>query len=398
MGLLLSIVIPTHNRAKYAIYAIKSILKIESNDIELVVTDTSTNDLLQEMLKKDALLEDKRLKYIRPVDKLDMTGNHNAAVSHATGEYLCLIGDDDTITEELIDVAKWALENNIEIIAPNIVANYAWPDFKSITFGNKHASRLYIPRKVKGISYHDSVSAYRGALKNAAQGTDNMPKIYHGLVRHSVLEKLKQVSGNYFWGSSPDVSGAVGLALCSTQFVVIDYPLTIPGASGGSNTGRSALKQHTGKLSSEDQTKTFVEKGWSVGVPKFFSVETVWAHAAIETIQRINPATVSDFNFAKLLAVCKVLHPEYLKEIVTAEQEVILAYQLMPSQFHAAIKKGIWHYRIKRLFYIIRRALRPTASGGRLFIPNLQTVEETPPALENYLKSKTWEVKDFLKS
>lgn len=387
---LLSILIPTHNRAKYAFYAIRSILKIESNLFELVVTDTSADDHLQKMLEQHALLLDGRLKYIRPEEKLDMTGNHNRVVSHSSGEYVCLIGDDDTITEELIDAARWALEQDIEVIAPNVVSNYAWPDFKSIHFGFKHASRLYIPRKVDGVKYHDSANAFKNALGNAAQGTDNLPKIYHGLVKRSVMEKIKHISGNYFWGSSPDVSGAIGLALCTSKFVTVDYPLTIPGASGGSNTGRSALNQHKGKLTSEEQTKTFVEKGWSLGVPKFFSVETVWSHAAIETIQRLKPESVSQFNYAKLLAVCRIRHGEYSDEIKQAEREIINTYQLAPSSLQSAIRNEIYSYQIKRFFYVFRRVLTPTASGGRLFIGHLKTIEEAHEALKNHLTHKGW--------
>lgn len=389
---LLSVVIPTHNRSQYAYFAIRSILSIEDNRLELVVSDTSGDDKLWLMLNEDdrGLLSDPRLKFLRPKEKLDMTGNHNHVVSAATGAYVCLIGDDDTITEEALAAADWAINNDIEIIAPNVKANYAWPDFLSKHFGTKHSSRLYVPKSVAGIKWFDSKTAFKNAMENSAQGTDGLPKIYHGFVRRSVLEKIKGLTGNYFYGSSPDVSGAIGLALCSARFVTFDYPLTIPGASGGSNTGRSAMNQHKGKLTSESQTKSFEKKGWSKGVPKFFSVETVWAHAALETIERIDASLIPSFNYAKLFAACRILHPEYKAEINQAIADRLAVGDLSKFKLQQGILIEILRYRLKRFGYLSRRLLHPTASGGREFIPNLETIEATPGALKDYMSKNGW--------
>jgi hypothetical protein len=119
----------------------------------------------------------------------------------------------------------------------------------------------------------------------AAQGTDGLPKLYHGLVRRDLLEELKRRSGQYVHGSSPDMSAAVALSLVCPEFVSINYPLTVPGGSGGSNTGRSAMNQHRGRMGEDSQTKAFVNQGWSLGVPRYFAVETVWAHAALDTLR-----------------------------------------------------------------------------------------------------------------
>lgn len=389
---LLSIVIPTHNRAKYAFYAIRSILSINDDRFELVVSDTSDSNQLFEMLASEGeyLISDPRLHLLRPKQKLDMTGNHNNAMSEANGAYVCLIGDDDTITADIILATEWANKNNIEIIAPEIVSNYAWPDFKSVYFGTKHSARLYLPKVVGGVKYHDSRTALTNALYGAAQGTDGLPKIYHGIVEKRLLDKIKEISGNYFFGSSPDVSGAISLAFASKEFVTISYPLTIPGASGGSNTGRSAMNKHKGKLDSESQTKSFKENGWSEGVPKFFSVETVWAHAALETIKKNDPMYLNEFNYIKLAAVCTVLHPEYKIEIDKAIVEYSLSLGENLEEIKKLISKEVLRFRFNRLLYIFNRLLRPTASGGRLFVGGLNTIEETSKVLKNHLDNNGW--------
>jgi len=388
MKTLLSVVIPTHNRARYAIHAIASLLAIRSDELEIVVSDTSTDGELSAQLTAQAclFLDDPRLKYVRPIGRLDMTGNHNAAIKAASGEYVCLIGDDDTITADALLAAAWAKDRGIEVIAPNVVANYVWPDFRSRLMGAGHASRLYIAKRFGGAVIHDSALALASALRNAAQGTDGLPKIYHGIVKRTVLERIRELSGAYFHGSSPDVSGAMGLALCSKSFVVVDYPLTIPGASGGSNTGRSAMNTHKGKLSQESQTQGFEAGGWSQGVPRFFSVETVWAHAALETIRRIAPHQVAEFNFARLIAVCRVLHSEYALEIDQATAEVAPVVGSTAIMVHEQIRVEMKRYRQARLIRFVKRLLKPTAAGGRAFVPKLETIAAAPEALVRHLK------------
>jgi hypothetical protein len=384
---LLSIAIPTHNRARYAIPAIQSILAIADPRLEVVVSDTSTTGELAACMadRCNAWVTDPRLNYFRPQEKLDMTGNHNAAIAAASGEYVCLIGDDDTISADALLAAAWAKDKGIELIAPNVVTNYVWPDFRSRYLGSAHASRLYFAKRFGDMHVHDSSLALASALHDAAQGTMGLPKIYHGIVKRSVLERIRELSGAYFHGSSPDVSGAIGLALCSQSFVVVDYPLTIPGASGGSNTGRSAMNTHKGKLSQESQTKGFEAGGWSQGVPRFFSVETVWAHAALETILRIAPHQVAAFNFARLIAVCRVLHPEYASEINHATVEIEHIVGSTKAMLHEKIRVEIKRYRHDRLIRFLKRLSRPTAAGGRTYVSGLDTIAAAPHALEQHM-------------
>jgi len=378
---LLSIAVPTHNRARYAVHAIRSLLSLQDARLEVVVSDTSTDGELARWVAGSEDAKDPRLVYFRPPERLDMTGNHNAALAACRGGYVCLIGDDDTVTADAVAAAAWAHEQGVEVIAPNVVANYVWPDFRSRYFGAGHASRLYIAREMGHGRMADAAQAFEAALTQAAQGTDGLPKIYHGIVDRRLLERVRQRSGQYFHGSSPDVSGAIGLAMCCERFLVVDYPLTIPGASGGSNTGRSAMNTHKGKLSQESQTSAFEAQGWSVGVPRFFAVETVWAHAALETIRRIDASRLARFNFARLLAACTELHPEFAAEIDAAKAEAGACNGLPAPELERRIAQERWQFRQTRWRRLLGRALRPTAAGGRAYVGGLETVAQAPAAL-----------------
>lgn len=390
MKYLLSIVIPTHNRFRYALKSIESILKLRDERLQIVVSDTSSNRDLAEYiaeLKKDYCYPES-IKYIIPDFPLDMTGNHNLAISNANGEYVCLIGDDDTVLPDCLNAAEWAFNNGFEIVSQNIVVNYVWPDFRHRFFGDSHSGRLYIDNIRDGYIVKNSINALLVSLENAAQGTNYMPKLYHGVVKKSLLDKIKVISGEYCHGSSPDVSLSIALSLMTDTFVEITYPITIPGASGGSNTGRSAMNKHKGTLSSELQTQAFKNTGWSEGVPRFFSVETVWAHAALKTLEMMGSTHIRYFNYAKLIALCKERHPEYLTEINSAINFLINSEYSDSIGFSKSIFYNQLLCKIEKIRYYLNRILIPTAAGGRFYISNISDVYEAQEAYVEFSKSK----------
>ena len=94
MGRLLSIVIPTRNREKYCIEAIKHIMTFMEDCFELVIKDNSDSDIIEQYVSKNP---DIRLKYHRTQGRLNSVINMDEALSYAQGEYVCMIGDDDTV-------------------------------------------------------------------------------------------------------------------------------------------------------------------------------------------------------------------------------------------------------------------------------------------------------------
>jgi len=391
---LLTVVMPTHNRSEYAKSAITSVLALPNPDLQLVVHDTSDTDDLEKFVL--ATIHDERLKYVHHPQRLSMTENHNAAMGAADGEYVCLIGDDDTIMPEAMDAVAWAASQGIDSLSPLVVANYAWPDFRSRFFGMGHAARVYVKRQFGSSCRCDAGYGLKLALKGAAQGTENLPKVYHGFVRRSIMEALRERSGAYFHGSSPDVSGAVGLAMMLPFFVEVNYPLTLPGASGKSNTGRSAINTHKGALAKDTQTAEFAVSGWPVEVPKFFSVETVWAHAAIDTVRRVDESHLKDFDFIALYATCWLRHQEYRGETMQAFRNgKWRRWQTVDAPLVSLILRMAQLTAI-HLMRLARRALRPTAAGGRFYISDISTIAEAQDLLCAHLAEKKSKFSDSI--
>ncbi|QEY62226.1 glycosyltransferase family 2 protein [Metapseudomonas lalkuanensis] len=357
---LLSIVIPTHNRSKYAIECVKSILETNSNEFEVVVHDTSDDSC--ELKAWAVSVSDDRLRYVHWGESLSMTQNHEKAIALASGEFVCLIGDDDSVSSQIILAAKFADRMGIDILTPEIKAMYSWPDFKTRFYGRAHAGKLYLGKISRKIVKKNSAQALKISLDNACQGTEGLPKLYHGLVRKTLLDELRKSTGLVFYGTSPDISASLGLALVSTHFYVVDFPFTIPGASGGSNTGRSAVNRHKGDIKNDPHMRPFKNLTWPKELPFFFSVETVWAHAAWETLSFRAPELLVDFNLSRLIAVCKARHSDFRAPIEQAETYLFGVEGRRYSS--EAVRLARLGFFFERLVGKIKRMLHPLPNNG----------------------------------
>ena len=123
---ILSVIIPTHNRQRYAIDAITSILK-NCPDTEVVVTDTSDTREIEEKLSH--WIQSGRLVYDHPSQAWDVVRNFENGLALATGNYLVFLGDDDCLGPDIERIANWATLSGIDAISSSLAASYFWPDF-----------------------------------------------------------------------------------------------------------------------------------------------------------------------------------------------------------------------------------------------------------------------------
>lgn len=307
----LSIIIPTRNRMAYVTASIQSILSISSPDLELIIQDSSDSNDLEGWILSNIF--DKRLRFNYSLPPVSMTENFNKAMHMSSGEYVCVIGDDDGVNPEIVEAAHWARDNELDALVPQVSASYCWPDFQSRYYGMRHAGKLYV-KSFSGLkSYPDVDAEMRKCVLNAGQGTFSLPRVYFGLVRRQCLVEVYKKTGNYFHSVSPDVFSALAVANYSKRVCVLDYPLIVPGSSAASNAGRSAMGKHKGRLGDDPHMQSFQDLKWPEIVPAFFSVQTVWAEAAVEALQVIGRADLlRQFNIPLLHALCAVSHPDYL--------------------------------------------------------------------------------------
>lgn len=348
---LITIIIPTKNRQEYVLKAVEQILSIDDERIQVVLQDNSINSSLELMLKEYS--KDNRLKYNYSSEILSFVDNFDIAVSLADGDYVCIIGDDDGINPQIIDVVEWASKNNIDAIKPELNAVYFWPNSQAVK-GEKDNGYLNIYKITAKAKMCNPYLEVEKLLKQGGQNylSLDLVKLYHGIVKKECLDSIKTKTGMYFGGLSPDIYMTVALSLTINKVVSIDLPLTISGICSKSGSADSATGRHTGKLEDAPHFRGHEKYEWADLVPRFYSVETIWADSAIAAIYDLNKSEIlEEFNVGALAESCLKKYPEY-KKIVEEHYDTWLK-----KTKHSKIKLKIINLN-NSVSYFTKKALR----------------------------------------
>lgn len=360
--ILLSIVVPTRNRARYASSMIESVLQLKGDDFELVVSDSSEDDCLADWVGSRP--NDPRLIYKRIDGLVSMTGNLNNSLEMAKGEFVCWIGDDDTVLPSILDGCRWSRQQNLDALTPGTPIRYCWPDLVHRYWGKRQAGRVYADPWEGRVWEGDPKREASDCMRRAAQGMAYLPKLYHGIVRRSFLEELKRETGAYCFSICPDMYMAMALAPKVTRQACTDAPLTIPGCSGASNSGRTAKRQNKGDLKNDPHMVGYLDEVWPEGLPEFFSLETVWAQGALDAVRRVGWwEMLSSFDFPYLYALCLAGHFDYFREIRKAVSLGALARRKSEAFLWPSVALQVARVFGNRFWYYAWRLSRPTPRG-----------------------------------
>ena len=96
---IVSICIPTYNRAPLLAQAIRSVLGQTFQDFELLISDNASTDETEVVVKS---FDDPRIRYIRNQTNLGQRANFNRCLQLARGAYLTVFPDDDIMLPDNI--------------------------------------------------------------------------------------------------------------------------------------------------------------------------------------------------------------------------------------------------------------------------------------------------------
>jgi glycosyltransferase involved in cell wall biosynthesis len=102
-----SIGIPTFNRAKFLSQAIQSVLNQTFQDFEIIVSDDQSGDETENVVRG---FGDPRIRYYRTATRLGVPRNWNVCARLASGKYFGLLPDDDVYLPEFLSSMVSALE------------------------------------------------------------------------------------------------------------------------------------------------------------------------------------------------------------------------------------------------------------------------------------------------
>ena len=305
---LLSIVIATRNRIPYAISAIQSILGIPDPRLQLVVQDNSESRELESYVQ--ANIRDTRFRYRYTPPPFSSIDNFNAVLELATGEYVCMIGDDDGVNPEIVEAASWAKSEGLDSLAVRNKVSYFWAEtgVSSMFSANVTGGHLVISDFTGAIVDVDLEKELRKLVRNGGLYylDFNLPKIYHGLAHRRCLEAIHEKTGAYLGGLSPDIFASLSIACVAKRVMVTDYPLTIPGACRSSTSVTEG--QYTTRSKKLEDAPHFRDRGeydWCELVPRFYASETIWADSGIAALRAMSrDDLVQQLNLPKLAAHC----------------------------------------------------------------------------------------------
>jgi GalNAc5-diNAcBac-PP-undecaprenol beta-1,3-glucosyltransferase len=98
---LVSLVIPTYNRARLVRRAIASALSQTHRDVEVVVVDDGSTDETPAVL---ASLDDPRVRHVRHPVNRGVNGAKNTGLDNARGDWIGMLDSDDELVPEAIEV------------------------------------------------------------------------------------------------------------------------------------------------------------------------------------------------------------------------------------------------------------------------------------------------------
>ena len=97
---LITILIPTYNRAHYLRQAIQSALAQTYAPLEILVLDNASTDDTPSIAAE--FTQEPRVRYLRSEVNGGITGNWRRGIEATRGEFFCLLHDDDTLEPEFI--------------------------------------------------------------------------------------------------------------------------------------------------------------------------------------------------------------------------------------------------------------------------------------------------------
>jgi hypothetical protein len=386
---LVSVVIPSKDRASYAVHCVRTVTDLAGDEVEVVVQDNSATDELGRLLAERG---DARIRYEHRGERMSVIDNCSLGMARARGEYVTLLGDDDAVTPALLATARWAAHEDLDAVTPSRTAWYVWPDVTYARYGTAYAGTLTVRPYTGRVTEQDPAAGLRSSMHDAFQDlvdTVSLPKLYYGLVHRRCLEALRAEAGSVFPGVSPDMSAAIGLTKYVRRFVSLDYPVFLPGSSAKSTAGAHARKQHVGRLADQAHLPRDCESRWPVEVPAVFAVQTVWAQSGLAALRATGrEALTGALDLGYLHAMCGTLNAGYWPIVLPSYWRATDAAGRSRPAAAASLAAGVARTWMLRARYLIGRLARVPWYVGDHVDSGLADVYEALAALERWVRAR----------
>lgn len=332
----LSICIATRNRQFYCKEVIVLLLENRDQNFEICVSDNSDTPSLQGFIEE---LNDSRVNYSYDGKTKSSSQNMSDSIHMSSGGYICMIGDDDLVLPAIFDLCRFMEEKSIDAGVGQFIPEYIWEDERNNRSKELKIVKPRLSRRiVLGSRKNEILSLFQGGIVGYQEY--QLPRVYHGVVKRSVLEKIYN-GQTYFHGLSPDIFSTVGLSFFCKNLVVWEAPITVGGACPLSTTGQAYRGEHSGSFSDIPHLIGREDYNWSSEIPKVYAVSTIWSDSALQACRAFGK-----HNYIRSFSIDR-----HLCDLISAEagsiRESIINTQYTASSIPGKMQVRIWW--LKRL-------------------------------------------------
>jgi glycosyltransferase involved in cell wall biosynthesis len=225
-GMLVSLIVPTRERAAYLRECLRTAIAIDDPDIEIVVSDNASEDDTRAVV---ASFGDRRIRYLHTGCRLSMRQNFEFALEGSEGEYVIFIGDDDAFLPRQFAALRAVLEQGRPDLLSWHPLTYGWP---VPGFGRRVGGVRFLRSRLLGLPREVPLDAGRRALlRGDLSRLGPKPTVYHGCVSRTLLETIRRRCGCCFGARSPDVFFSYYVMLTRPFLPFTRHSFTISGYS-----------------------------------------------------------------------------------------------------------------------------------------------------------------------
>jgi hypothetical protein len=234
------IIIPTvPGREKYLHWALKSCLSNDDNGIVLVSSNGGDPGVREVV----ASFNSDRIRLVESDTYLPMALHWEFACSHAVGDVVSIIGDDDAIVPGAIGkVIELFNAFPLAECVTHKPAHYYWPDYPIEYCANKYTD----PECSGEVEVVKPLEVLKKVIE-MREWYGRLPYLYHGFVKREVLDRVRSSEGVIFKRIAPDIYSDFVLAVHISSFIRASYCFTVGGQGEKSNGASFILNTQIGR-------------------------------------------------------------------------------------------------------------------------------------------------------
>lgn len=364
---LLSLVIPTKNRYKYLFVLLKTLKSFPIDCFEVVIQDNSDdNKEILDFFQKEGKASNFVYNYVK--ESLSQSQNSNISILNSKGKYVCFIGDDDGVLPSIIPYTRRLEEKGIEsAICTETI--YYWPDFKDKSLF-KLSSTLSYKKGDGHIEDIEPIESLRNVIKDGFKNLGKMPRVYQGIVRRDVLDKLYKDQGTFFPGGSPDMANATALSTIVKKHCVIHSPIIISGQSKFVGGGERLNGKNLPNIKDVKFLPSNIVETWNTQIPDVWCSDTIWPQTGVYALHQVNYQDVDKLiNYDKILAYFLFNHKYMHDSFISYASNRSEVWLWDKYYFFSKLKS----YLLNRVTYFFSGK---NYVNGKKLIRNLETIED----------------------